>query len=222
MLFYDPARQLLQLGRLKGRVLRPWDTIERSGLSFLINAFTIDGFGNCSMIRMRAPLGPIQMESMILTPLHYDLPLLSYDYIHAPGKDKLLLELYDTQLAPIFMGPMEQAAADFPDLPDERKKPHWSNDLLLPGSASKAAKGKRDRLRDMTAAWLDAYLELAKTARPCARAEKQAAVRAYVDRLMTEGGVAVDQFKKLLGDETADQLLRQYIFSSDDPRSDGV
>ncbi len=194
MLFYDPARQLLQLGRLKGRVLRPWDTIERSGLSFLINAFTID----------------------------YDLPLLSYDYIHAPGKDKLLLELYDTQLAPIFMGPMEQAAADFPDLPDERKKPHWSNDLLLPGSASKAAKGKRDRLRDMTAAWLDAYLELAKTARPCARAEKQAAVRAYVDRLMTEGGVAVDQFKKLLGDETADQLLRQYIFSSDDPRSDGA
>ena len=59
-------------------------------------------------------------------------------------------------------------------------------------------------------------LDLLSAAPPCARAEKQARVRAYVDGLLQNGGPSTDQCKKLIGAEQTAALFRQVIFRAED------
>jgi hypothetical protein len=51
----------------------------------------------------------------------------------------------------------------------------------------------------------------------CTREEKRKKIKRYTDNLFKQGGVAVNQFKKMLGEEKATELLGQYIFSNDAP-----
>lgn len=57
--------------------------------------------------------------------------------------------------------------------------------------------------------------QLADIAVPCDRAEKQAKVRDYTNGLLTNGGPATDQFRKLFGEEVTVELFTKYIFSSE-------
>lgn len=215
MLDLDPVKKLEALGTVSSRDMGKASRINKSGMHFDLASYALEGVGYFSTIKMKAFFGLMEMESLILTPLDVDMPLLSYDSIRAFGKDTLLLELYDTQLERADLSSMDAVKASYAHLADKPKKPDWSDALLMSPSISKSGKGMASDYTRLADAWLDAYIALAKTAPACDREAKRAKVKEYTDKLFSLGGVAVNQFKKMLGDGPAIELLSRYIFSCD-------
>lgn len=184
------------------------EKIDKMPMHFIIDTYKIEGLGSFSSISMHAMLGLMKMESFVFTAENLDLPLLSYDWIKAAGKESLILELYNTQLGEIALSGMDAVKAHYASLPDLPKEPRWYDGLLMSPSLRKSGGGTGA----LQSEWLDAYLELIPSAVPCEPEAKIAKTREYVDGLLNNGGPAVDQFKKMLGNEKAASLFKKYVF----------
>ena len=210
------------LGALKNRVrLHPRAigasaALHAGATRLSICAYDLPGVGALSTVSMTAMLNLMRMETLVLTPLERDAPLLSCDLVRVAGRDTLLLELYDTQLAPIDTDALDAVKAAYAALPDHDLGTHWYDPLKLPPSLAKRGRKLWAQAAPLADAYLAAYLDLLSAAPPCARAEKQARVRAYVDGLLQNGGPSTDQFKKLIGAEQTAALFRQVIFRAED------
>ena len=85
----------------------------------------------------------MKMETIICTPYTKDLPLYSYDFINAIGKRTLLVEVYDTQVAPADLSTMDAVKAAYSDLDDKPMKPAWYDHLKLSPTVCKTGRGSR-------------------------------------------------------------------------------
>ena len=220
---FDPLEEFGRFGKIEQRDMGEFAVIRRSGMRFESASYRLEGVGYFSTIQTKAMLGLMQMESLVLTPLEVDMPLLSYDVMKLPGKDLVLLDIFDTQLAPVdrsapgmFAG-MGDVKARYAHLPDRETPPGCSAEMSLPQSIGKKGRKILKKSGTMATEWLEAYMALLEKAEKCDREEKRKAVRRYTDRLFTEGGVAVDQFKKMLGEEAALRMLGEFIFCCDAP-----
>lgn len=201
-------------GEIKPRRVEP-DKINKSGMHFIIRAYEIPGVGYASEIDMRAFLGLMRMSSIIVTPLCVDMPLMSYDYINAMGKSTLICECYDTTIAHGELPNMKKVGENAGIFMDGEKKPDWSDEFLMDISLRKVGKKMDEPFSELCSEWVDAYIEDAKNAPKCAVEVKREATRKYVEKLLSNGGPAVNQFKKMLGDEKANALLREFIFATE-------
>ena len=190
--------------------------LKRSGMHFIISAYSIRGLGSMSVIEMSAMLGLMKMESFILTAESLDLPLFSGDFISAMGKRTLLMEFYDTMLSPL---PESDAAeyrsvkAKYADLPLYGNEPHWYDSIRYDFTLGASDKSLKARKEEITADYLAAYLKHASHAPAADPARKKAKTKAYVDGLFENGGPAVDQFRKLFGEEAAREIFENFVFS---------
>ncbi|MBQ6757286.1 MAG: hypothetical protein IJP43_10130 [Oscillospiraceae bacterium] len=201
-------------GEVRERSFEP-QTIKKFPMKFDLRSFEIPGVGYYSAIEMTALFGLMKMVTVVLTPMEVDMPLLSYDYINAAGKDTLLLEMYDTLISERGFEKIERVGESYKVFVDREKKPDWSDEFYMKGSLGKVGKNLSGEFSKMASDWIDAYIEEAKSAPKCAKEAKRTASKKYVDRLFKDGGVAVNQFKKMLGDEAAVELLGKYIFSTE-------
>ena len=64
-------------------------------------------------------------------------------------------------------------------------------------------------MKDCLSFYLD-YLSKAPECDPDAKKEKN---RAYAEWLLSEGGVAVDSMKKIIGEEKTSRLIREYMYA---------
>ena len=71
-------------------------------------------------------------------------PLFSFDSISAFGKKSLLMEVYDTQVAPIDLSTMDAVKDSYHDLKDRQPKTAWYDNLRLSPSTFK--EGNKVRL----------------------------------------------------------------------------
>ena len=71
-------------------------SLKAKGMRFSIRAFRAEGLGHVSVMRARGFFGLMRMDTLMIVPEQKDLPLYSYDRIHAMGNDTLIIELYDT------------------------------------------------------------------------------------------------------------------------------
>ena len=62
--------------------------------------------------------------------------------------------------------------------------------------------------------YMDAYLENTAIAPKTDPAAKRAKTQQYVDGLFSNGGAAVDHFKKLFGEEAAREIFERFVFST--------
>ena len=62
-------------------------------MKFHTEKFTAKELGSLSVMKMN--MGLMQMVSFILTPFERDMPMLSMDYVFAPGTIKAFVEFYD-------------------------------------------------------------------------------------------------------------------------------
>ena len=198
------------------RDVTPWQKIDKGPMHFRIKAYDLEGIGRMSIVTMRAMFGLMKMETIVLTPLEKDMPLLSYDLIQAAGNDVLLLELYDTQLQPAAYPAMDAVKAAYVHLPDNDLGSKWYDHLKLSPTLSKKGRKLANAYAPLCLEWLDAYIAQLAEAPECDRSEKQEKVRAYVDGLFANGGPSTDQFRKLIGDQAARGLFGRFIFSSED------
>ena len=175
---------------VKERDLGTNRVLKKNGMTFTLSAYEIGNLGAMSVIEMSAMFGLMQMESFILTASEKDLPLYSGDFIKAAGKCTLLEEFYDTMLTPLDEESVDryrEVKARYASLPPYKTEPRWYDDIRY----------------DFTLGATDS----------CDPAIKKAKTKAYVDGLFTNGGPAVNQFKKLFGEEKSREIFEGIVFS---------
>lgn len=193
---------------------------QASPLAVMLDWYEAEGLGNVSVIHGKAMLGLMRMDTLVINSVERDAPLFSYDYISAMGNHTMLVEYYDTLLAPEALDAVPLAAVKetIATLPDHDLGEHWYDDMKL--SASFAKRAKKAALPQLSHAFLsalDAYLALADGKPPLSEAEtrqKRDKAAAYVDGLLEKGGPSTDAFCKTLGREKTEDLFTRIVFGT--------
>ena len=186
-----------------------------NGMNFLIRCFEAKGLGSVSAMTASGFFGLMKMDTLIITPTEADMPLLSYDRVHAMGNDTLIFELYDTLLGETALSGLDAVKEGASALPEHDLGTHWYDSIKLKQSLSKKGKKAHRAAFDAVAMdYLAAYLDAARTAAPCEAAAKREKASVYVEGLLTHGGPSTDVFKKGLGEEKTADLFRRVLFST--------
>ena len=186
-----------------------------SGMHFTIRRFYAEGLGSVSSMVASGFFGLMKMDTLIITPTEKDMPLFSYDRVHAMGNDTLIFELYDTLLGETDLSALHAVKDQAAQLPEHDLGAHWYDSIKLPVSLSK--KGKKAQtpaFNNCTMQYLEAFLAVSKNAVPCEAAPKREKASVYVEGLLTNGGPSTDVFKKGIGDEKTAQLFRKILFAT--------
>ena len=200
-------------GTLTAKDVTPWQTFSGKGMKFHLQSFDWAGCACVSHLTMRAFLGLMKMETIICTAYTKDLPLFSYDLINAIGKRTLLVEVYDTQVAPADLSTMEAVKAAYSDLADKPMKPAWYDHLKLSPTVCKTGRGPR--FSQLATEMTTAYIDLFATARKVDSVAKTARNREYVEGLISNGGPAINTIRQMLGSEAAETLFRRFLFGTE-------
>lgn len=200
-------------GKLIPKDVSPWQTFSGMGMKFHLQSYDWNGCACVSHLSMRAFLGLMTMETVICTPYAKDVPLFSFDSINAFGKKSLLMEVYNTQVAPIDLAEMDAVKDAYKGLKDRQPKPAWYDNLRLSPSTFK--EGDKVLLSRFATEMITAYLDLFATARDVEHSAKVAMSRAYVEGLISNGGPAINTIRKMLGDEATETLFRRFLFGTE-------
>ena len=199
--FRPREREVGDVARIRGR-----------GMRFDVKAYEANGVGGLCLMDMRAMAGLMKMETAVFSPTGLDGPLFSLDAISVLGKNTLILELYDTTLShPGFEG-LREVLERYSFLPDYDPGKHWYDSLRLPVSAYKRCRGRSDELTLFAQDFAEKYCELLARCPICDEAEKRSRNAAYTDGMLKNGGPAVDQFRKMIGEEKTAAFLREIMF----------
>jgi hypothetical protein len=198
--------------------IRPIDVgafahLKVKGMKFTISAYEAEELGHVSVMRAKGFLGLMKMDTLIIAPKEKDLPLYSYDRIHAMGNDTLIIELYHTILGQGYdSSALVSCKSAYGDLPGRDPGVHWYDSIKCPESISlKGGKKETTRLDALARDYLIAYL-----ATPCDQVtdqeEKQKQNATYVTGLLANGGPSTDVFKKELGIDMTSTLFTKVLF----------
>lgn len=192
-----------------------YQKLKAKGMTFTIHQFYAEGLGNVSVMAAKGFFGLMQMDTFIVNPVEKDLPLFSYDRIHAMGNDTLILELYDTLLGDGGLEKIEEVNNKYAALPNHDLGEHWYDSIKLKESASK--KGKKAQTADFdeyTKAYFSAYMDGVDQMEKCDLAEKKEKASVYVEGLLSNGGPSTDVFKRAFGAEKTADLFRRILFGT--------
>lgn len=190
--------------------------LAKKGFTFETESYEVQELGHLCIMRMKAMLGLMRMETVILSVTHKDVPLINLDYVKAAGKETQIVELYNTQIAyeakelQEALQKIRDRDADLTDYTSAGS--HWYDDILYPCSYHKTGKGVSDRLAGAARDCAAEYISLLASAPDCDPAEKQAKSRKFAESLLASGGPAVDQVTKLFGRETAERLILRHMY----------
>lgn len=190
-------------------------SLKANAMRFRIRAFQASGLGHVSVMTASGFFGLMKMDTLIINPTEIDMPLLSYDRVHAMGNDTLIYELYDTTAEKTELPAISQAKQDGSALPDHDLGEHWYDSIKRSESLSKKGKKVHTIPFDMlTKNYMDAFLRDCTAAAGCDPDAKRKRSSVYVEGLLTHGGPSTDVFKKALGDEKTGQLFRYVLFGT--------
>ena len=190
--------------------------LAKRGMVFDVEAGEAEGVGHYCVLRMRAFLGLMRMETLVIAPTRVDAPLLNLDWVGAFGTETLMAEFYDDQLTPLPAACTEElerahaAGADLPDAPAAEER--WRSPILYPFSCRKRGRGLSGRFNGLAQDYLASYLAVLSAAEPCDVCEKGEKVRDFARRLLDEGGPAVDFVRKSFGNDVAERLVMRHMY----------
>ncbi len=194
-----------------------YETMKVSGMKFRVHRFYAEGLGAVSEMVASGFLGLMKMDTLIITPTEKDMPLFSYDRVHALGNDTLIFELYDTLIGETDLSALEQVKMGAAYLPDHDLGAHWYDAIKLPVSLAKKGKRKDSPGFDATVIhYLAKFLEASLAANPCEAAPKREKASVYVEGLLKNGGPSTDVFKKGIGQEKTAELFRKILFATEE------
>lgn len=189
--------------------------LKANGMTFSVRAFRAEGLGWVSVMTAAGFFGLMKMDTLIVNPTAIDMPLLSYDRVHAMGNDTLIYELYDTMVSPVPLAATAQAKEDGSALPDHDLGCHWYDSIKLSVSLSKKGKKQYTVPFDvLTANYMNAFLSDCATAPRCDADAKREKGSVYVEGLLAHGGPSTDVFKKAMGEEKTARLFRYILFGT--------
>lgn len=189
--------------------------LKANGMTFSVRAFHAEGLGWVSVMTASGFFGLMKMDTLIINPTAVDMPLLSYDRVHAMGNDTLIFELYDTTVEAATLSATAAAKQDGSCLPDHDLGEHWYDSIKLPQSLSKKGKKLHTIPFDvLTANYMNAFLTDCAGASACDPEIKREKAGVYVEGLLTHGGPSTDVFKKSIGEEKTARLFRHILFGT--------
>ena len=189
--------------------------LKANGMTFSVRAFQAADLGWVSVMTATGFFGLMKMDTLIIHPTGLDMPLLSYDRVHAMGNDTLIFELYDTTLDTAVLSATAAAKQDGSVLPDHDLGSHWYDSIKLPESLSKKGKKLHTVAFDvLTMNYMKAFLSDCTGAAPCDADAKRDKGSIYAEGLLTHGGPSTDVFKKALGEEKTAYLFRHILFGT--------
>ena len=189
--------------------------LKANGMKFQVRSFHAEGLGWVSVMTAAGFFGLMKMDTLIINPTQVDMPLLSYDRVHAMGNDTLIFELYDTLVEAAGLPATAQAKQEGKALPDHDLGQHWYDPIKLPESLSKKGKKLHTVPFDvLTDKYMDAYLRDCAAAAACNPDSKREKASVYVEGLLTHGGPSTDVFKKAMGEEKTAYLFRHILFGT--------
>ena len=214
----EMLRTITERYHLNGIDPKEYKKLKASGMDFQIWAFEAEGLGNVSAMTASGFFGLMKMDTLIITPTQVDMPLFSYDRVHAMGNDTLIFELYDTLLGQPDLSALEAVKTAAAPLPDHDLGQHWYDSIKLAVSLSKKGKKKQTPAFDQTTRdYLTAFLDACRTAPACDDASaKREKASVYVEGLLKHGGPSTDVFKKAIGDEKTAALFRKVLFATEE------
>ena len=189
--------------------------LKANGMTFSVRAFQAADLGWVSVMTATGFFGLMKMDTLIIHPTAIDMPLLSYDRVHAMGNDTLIFELYNTTLGTAALSATAIVKQDGSVLPDHDLGSHWYDSIKLPESLSKKGKKLHTVAFDvLTMNYMKAFLSDCTGAAPCDADAKRDKGSIYAEGLLTHGGPSTDVFKKALGEEKTAYLFRHILFGT--------
>ena len=186
--------------------------IKGRGMRFHTKVYEAQDIGSLSLIEMKAMAGLMRMESGVFSPTGLDGPVFSFDHIKAAGKETLFLELYDCTCSHPAFGELEEIKKRYEDLPDHDPGKHWYDEMRLPVSVFKQGHKVADKMLMLFKDYCETYFGLLKECAPCDPEEKKKCNAVFVNGLISNGGPAVDTFRKIIGEEKTGVFLRNCMF----------
>ncbi len=193
-------------------------------MKFAVRQFDLERAVNLSVMTMN--MGIMQMSSIVFTPAGKDLPLMSLDYMYIMGKRKAYLEIYDLveEKSPEYLKWLEkykEAFGKHSNLQDTTVSEAWYKHLLT-AVAYKMGNTRDDA--ELQALLLDTVKVYMNQMDSMNHMEEEAAkrkielVKKYSDRLIDEGGVSTDFFKKSFGGDFTRRFFDRVFFGTDNYR----
>lgn len=187
-------------------------TFQVMGMTFEARAYAAKGLGHVGVMTAQ---GPMRLETLVINPFELDAPILSYDRIHAMGKETMVGELYDSLLGDSFSeDDMARALGEAAVFPDKSQEAWFAPMIVHPGLEQKGTADDAARFDDIAEAYVGAYLAAAKAAAPCDGEAKRAKAAAYSEGLLKNGGPATDPVKAAMGEEFTADLFRNTLFGA--------
>jgi hypothetical protein len=167
----------------------------------------------------------MKMYTLMIRPSYdYNLPVMSVDFIFLPfGKRIYVIEIIDPAKIDdgnkkTYYDKMRAEYAKVAALPSSGTR-DWYKDFLTDFSIHSKAEKKDDAmLQEVYRAYLDDYLLMAQNAQklpPETSLKMKEGLEKYISTLLSQGGPAVDVFKKILGDDGQKEYVRTVMFGLD-------
>jgi hypothetical protein len=167
----------------------------------------------------------MKMYTLMIRPSYdYNLPVMSVDFIFLPfGKRIYVIEIIDPAKIEdanktAYYDKMKAEHAKVAALPSSGTR-DWYKDFLTDFSIHCKAEKKDDGLlQAVYKAYLDAYIAMAQNAQklpPETSLKMKDGLEKYVSTLLSQGGPAVDVFKKILGPDGQQEYTRTVMFGLD-------
>ncbi len=198
--------------RLEKRDLGDYAKISRFVVKFANEAWRVEGIGNLFAMDMGAMFGLMKMETLVLCPEEKDLSFLSCDAIHASGNDTVIMEMDSSALHEEDLSVFEPLKEKYAYLEDYQAEPRWYDSFHLSSTICKKGKKQTADLEAFGREYIDTYLQALKDAPSCDAEAKRQATAEYAQRLIREGGVAVDGMTKMIGANRTEKLVAEYMF----------
>ena len=196
--------------------VKEYAKIKAKGMKFDIKAYYAKGLGHVSVMTAKGFFGLMKMDTLIINALERDLPLYSYDRVHAMGNDTLIVELYDTLINPSEFAELNKVKDQYADIPKHDLGKHWYDSIKLEESVSVKGKIKKDKeVYDKYALeHFQAYINTVNGSTEVDSTTKKEKASVYVEGLLKNGGPSTDVFKKALGEEATAELFGKYLFGT--------
>ena len=192
------------------------DAVLKKGvMAFETETYDIRGYGHLCIMKTKAMLGLMKMETVILVPFEKDVPLIDFDYINVAGRETYLAEFYNCQLEKYpeeYIKELSKCENQYPELEEYDGGQHWYDAWKYYCSCARTARKSTNKFAQLTRAYITTFCRQIDKIGNCDRKQKMARIREYAETLVEKGGPAVNSFKKMFGEEKTGKIVIENMY----------
>ena len=171
---------------------------------------------------MTLNLGAMQQLTFNINPFEKDIPQLTIDYTIMLNQRKIFIEVYKlminskTENYNEFLNKLEEIEGNYTDLKDfKASEDSWRDEYFSDAIYKSGNPLNEGKLLNLFKDVLNAYIEYAKKENDLdsdKKAQKVEVIKEFSDKLVENGGIAINNFKKTLGDEKTKEFLGKVLY----------